>query len=130
DPVTVEIQGGGITFQENGTVTKTYGDAAFTNAASLGEATDGFTYTSANPEVATVAAETGEVTIVGAGTTVITAAKGETTGQYRLTVAPKEVVLTWSGTETRAYDGQPANVTAAVSGLIGDDVANVIVTGG
>ena len=54
------------------TLTKTYGDAPFTNP--LTKYGDGVvTYTSSDTNVATVNATTGEVTITGAGTTTITA---------------------------------------------------------
>lgn len=114
DIVTVTIAGGGVTFQdsgENGVLTRIYGDAAFANPASAEGVAVGFTYTSADPNVATVDAA-GTVTIVGAGSTVITATAGELSGQYRLTVQPKEVTLTWTGTEARVYDGKPSSVTA------------------
>ena len=53
------------------TVTKTYGDAAFTNA--ITNTGDGnITYTSSNAKVATIGSD-GKVTIVGAGTATITA---------------------------------------------------------
>ena len=51
------------------------------------------------------------------------------TGQYRLTVLPITVGLEWIGTEERVYDGQPSNVTATATGLLGDDTAPVTVTG-
>ncbi|OUN82867.1 hypothetical protein B5G06_08915 [Flavonifractor sp. An52] len=132
DIVTVTIAGGGVTFQdsgENGVLTRTYGDAAFANPASAEGASASFTYTSADTNVATVDAA-GTVTIVGAGSTVITATAGELSGQYRLTVQPKEVTLTWTGTEERVYDGQPSSVTAQAGGLMEDDAVTVTVTGG
>ena len=62
---------GSITF-EVASVSKTYGDAAFTNELSItGDGT--VTYSSDNEAVATVDAATGEVTIVGAGNAEITA---------------------------------------------------------
>ena len=45
-------------------------------------------YTSSNPAVATVDGETGAVTLVGVGTTVITATLGAYTASYTLTVTP------------------------------------------
>lgn len=57
------------------TVTKTVGDAAFTNT--LSGVTTGVSYSSDNEDVATVNATSGLVSIVGAGTAVITASAAE-----------------------------------------------------
>ena len=130
DIVTVEVEGGPLSFEQGGTVTRTYGDGPFINAASMDGSTEGFAYSSSDETVATVDASTGEVTIVGAGSAVITAEKEDVTGQYRLTVLPITVGLEWIGTEERVYDGQPSNVTATATGLLGDDTAPVTVTGG
>ena len=130
DIVTVEVEGGPLSFEQGGTVTRTYGDEPFTNAASMDGSTEGFTYSSSDKTVATVNPSTGEVTIVGAGSAVITAKKEDVTGQYRLTVSPIPVELEWSGTEERVYDGQPSNVTATATGLLGDDAVHVTVSGG
>ena len=63
--------------------TKTYGDTGFTMAASS-NSTGAISYTSGTPSVATINSSTGAVTIVGAGSTTITAnqvaATGYTTG--------------------------------------------------
>ena len=61
-----------ITFAQN-SITKTYGDAKFTNA--ITNTGDGVvTYTSNSEAVATVNSTTGEVTVIGVGTATITAA--------------------------------------------------------
>ena len=130
DIVTVEVEGGPLSFEQGGTVTRTYGDEPFTNAASMDGSTEGFTYSSSDKTVATVNPSTGEVTIVGAGSAVITAEKEGVTGQYRLTVLPITVGLEWRGTEERVYDGKPSNVTADATGLLGDDTVQVTVSGG
>ena len=130
DIVTVEVEGGPLSFEQGGTVTCTYGDRPFTNAASMDGATEGFTYSSSDETVARVDPSTGEVTIVGAGSAVITAKKEDVTGQYRLTVLPITVGLEWRGTEESVYDGEPSKVTATATGLLGDDTAPVTVTGG
>ena len=130
DIVTVEVEGGPLSFEQGGAITCTYGDEPFTNAASMDGSTEGFAYSSSDKSVAKVDANTGKVTIVGAGSAVITAKKDGVTGQYRLTVSPITVDLEWSGTEERVYDGQPSNVTATATGLLGDDTAPVTVTGG
>ena len=130
DIVTVEVEGGPLSFEQGGTVTRTYGDDPFTNAAVMDDSTEGFAYSSSDKSVAKVDANTGEVTIVGAGSAVITAKKEDVTGQYRLTVSPITVELEWRGTEERVYDGKPSNVTAAATGLLGDDTVQVTVSGG
>ena len=130
DIVTVEVEGGPLSFEQGGAITCTYGDDPFTNAASMDGSTEGFAYSSSDGSVAKVDASTGEVTIVGAGSAVITAKKDGVTGQYRLTVLPITVGLEWSGTEERVYDGQPSNVTATATGLLEGDAAQVTVTGG
>ncbi len=130
DIVTVEVEGGPLSFEQGGTVECTYGDEPFTNAAVMDDSTEGFAYSSSDETVATVDANTGEVTIVGAGSAVITAKKDGVTGQYRLTVSPITVDLEWRGTGERVYDGQPSNVTATAIGLLEGDAAQVTVTGG
>ena len=130
DIVTVEVEGGPLSFEQGGTVTRTYGDDPFTNAAVMDDSTEGFAYSSSDKSVAKVDANTGKVTIVGAGSAVITAKKDGVTGQYRLTVSPITVDLEWSGTGERVYDRQPSNVTATAIGLLNGDTAPVTVTGG
>ena len=130
DIVTVEVEGGPLSFEQGGAITCTYGDEPFTNAARMDDSTEGFAYSSSDETVAKVDANTGKVTIVGAGSAVITAKKDGVTGQYRLTVSPITVDLEWNGTEERVYDGQPSKVTATATGLLGDDTAPVTVTGG
>ncbi|SHK83165.1 MBG domain-containing protein [Hespellia stercorisuis] len=63
--------------------------------------------------------------------------KGLTSDNYKisyktgtLTVEQLEAAFTWSNTETRAYDGNPSKVTAAVNNLQNQDVITVEVTGG
>lgn len=85
------------------TTTVTYGDANITNAATAkyGESDTPITaikYTSSKPEVATVNASTGEVTIKGAGKTDITATVENladtyvgASASYTLTVNPKKI---------------------------------------
>ncbi|MCU7652506.1 phosphodiester glycosidase family protein [Acutalibacter sp. LFL-21] len=130
DIVTVEVEGGPLSFEQGGAITCAYGDEPFTNAARMDDSTEGFTYSSSDKTVATVNPSTGEVTIVGAGSAVITAKKEDVTGQYRLTVSPIPVGLEWNGMEDRVYDGQPSNVTATATGLLGDDAVQVTVSGG
>lgn len=74
------------------TVTKTVGDAKFTYAATLEPAEAGaVVYSSSNTSVATVDTGTGEVTIVGAGTTTI---KAEFAGNDDYEASSAEYTLT------------------------------------
>ena len=102
------------------TVDKTYGNNAFTNATL---ATSGLkenpqiTYSSSNPNIAAVDENTGEVTIVGAGTAVITATTSETTtygpttASYTVKVARKHITAPTAGTKVYEYNGQPQTYT-------------------
>ena len=121
-----------LTFAQQGSLTMTYGDAAFANAAS-NDRTDGgsITYASSRESVATVASD-GTVTIHAAGETTITATAAETANyqqsaaSYTLRVSPKGVTITGLQAESKTYDGTAAAVitgTPALSGLMaGDDV--------
>ena len=96
---------------------KTFGDEAFTNELTMtGDGTVSFA--SSDEEVATVDAETGEVTIVGAGTATITAYAADGTNyaydpnsaSYELTVGNATMTVTsegWTGT----YDGEEHSIT-------------------
>lgn len=68
---TLSIQQAAQTITFNALPAKTFGDAAFPLTATGGASGNSVTYTSSNPSVATVSGST--VTIVGAGTTSITA---------------------------------------------------------
>lgn len=110
---------------EDSAVTKTYGDAKFTQTAALQGVggTGRITYTSDNTAVATVNTATGEVTIVGAGSANITAAKAAdddwyaATDVYGLTVSRKTVTITANDKTAKAGQTQPA-YTYAVTGLV------------
>ena len=52
------------------------------------------------------------------------------TGSAEFTIAKAAVALTWSGADTRTYDGKASNVTASVTNKIGNDDVTVTVTGG
>ena len=121
-----------LTFAQQGSLTRTYGDDAFSNAASNNR-TDGgsITYASSRESVATVASD-GTVTIHAAGEATITATAAETANyqqsaaSYTLRVSPKGVTITGLQAESKTYDGTTAAVitgTPALSGLMaGDDV--------
>ncbi|MBQ4387455.1 MAG: Ig-like domain-containing protein [Prevotella sp.] len=88
-----------ISFATPTSVEKTFGDAAFTNAAtpSAGAGDGTLSYESSETSVATVDANTGEVTIAGVGSTTITASitAGDTyaaaSNTYTLTVAASSI---------------------------------------
>ena len=97
----------------DGKVTKTYGDADFTVAATDEAEGSSVSYESTNTNVATVDS-TGKVTIHAAGTTTIKATAHEAKDYaekkifYTLTVKPKTLTkddLTYSGPITKVYDG-------------------------
>lgn len=77
--------------------TAVYGSEGFTVKVKHDKGDGEITYSSSNPEVATVDAKTGAVTITGAGTTSVTATAAatmdyaETSAHYTLTVTPKKV---------------------------------------
>lgn len=120
-----------LTFAQQGSLTRTYGDDAFSNAASNNRRDGGsITYASSRESVATVASD-GTVTIHAAGEATITATAAETANyqqsaaSYTLRVSPKGVTITGLQAESKTYDGTAAVITGtpALSGLMaGDDV--------
>ncbi len=114
-----------VSFATPDAMNKTYGDSAFTNAATNSSPGCGaFTYTSGNTSVATVDANTGEATIVGAGTAVITATAPKVEGVYRatavsytLTVNKKAITVT-AENKTKPYG--TANPTLTFTHTPGD----------
>ena len=117
-----------ITFAESGDRTATYGDPAFTNAATNHSQQGGaISYSSSNPQVAAVDAN-GQVTILAAGETTITATAAmvegswaETSVSYKLTVAKKPLTVQATASE-KTYDGTTdADVTVTFQGLVGQD---------
>ena len=102
------------------TFEKTYGEGAFKNetltTSGLQEKPK-ITYSSNNANVATVDANTGKVTIVGAGTAVITATTSETTtygpttASYTVKVARKHITAPTADTKVYEYNGQPQTYT-------------------
>ena len=121
-----------LTFAQQGSLIRTYGDDAFSNAASNNRRDGGsITYASSRESVATVASD-GTVTIHAAGEATITATAAETANyqqsaaSYTLRVSPKGVTITGLQAESKTYDGTAAAVitgTPALSGLMaGDDV--------
>ena len=134
-----------VSFAENTTtVNKTYGDAAFTKTAtpSAGTSDGTLTYSSSTETVATVNATTGEVTIVGAGETIITATisagtiYAEASASYTLTVAKATnialtTVLPTAPTEStgdKTYTGNPIQLIQAGTTIAGAGTVKYKVT--
>ena len=124
----------GVAFSSS-TASATYGDKTANtptiSSGKLGNAT--FTYSSSNEGVAMVD-NIGTVTIKGAGTAEIKASFAGNDNfkpgylTYTLTVAQKEVGITW-GTTKFTYDGSSHVPTATATGLIGSDVCTINVEG-
>jgi len=112
-----------IAFADAGPVSRTFGDAAFTNAASGGAGSGAITYVSGTPAVALVDASTGQVTITGAGASTITANKAAdaahlaATANYTLNVAPaaQAIAFAAAGPVAKTY-GEPAFTNLAAGG--------------
>jgi alpha-tubulin suppressor-like RCC1 family protein len=64
--------------------TKTYGDSSFTITPPISDSDGSFSYSSSNTSIATISGDT--ITIVGAGTTTITATQSETTNYTSRTI--------------------------------------------
>ena len=122
-----------LTFATPDSVTKTYGDAEFTNAAANNREDGGaITYASNNTAVATVD-DTGKVTIKKAGTAVITATAAAVPGtyaqgvkSYTLTVNPKAITVTVQQAERKFGEANPtfAIETPAAGVLVGSDTVD------
>ena len=104
-------------------VSKTTNDAAFTNALTIvGDGT--VTYASSKPEVATVNATTGKVTIVGAGASTITATVADSdtytyatkTASYTLTVTQAVTFVKVTGTTIAGTETWTPSSSVFVSG--------------
>ena len=112
DPQTLVFEG--VT---DGKVAKTYGDQPFTEPLTGAETK--VTYTSSKPSVATVNATTGEVTIVGAGETTITATAAETdvyasaSVSYTLKVNKLRIAIPKPGKNELEYNGDEQTYTPA-----------------
>jgi hypothetical protein len=115
-------------------IIKTYGDAAFTNAVAAEYNGNGaITYSSSDTTVATVDGS-GQVTILKAGSAIITAEKSADAvyayaqTNYKLTVEPKPVTITGLSASNKQYDGATTvtiSGTAVINGLINGDTVTV-----
>ena len=104
-------------------ITRNFGDAAFTIIPTGGSGTGGVTYLSTDTSVATIDANSGEVALVGGGTTTITATKAgdvdynPATASYTLTIIDyaNAFVTTWevaAGSLGITIPTHPGNVFA------------------
>jgi len=117
-----------------GHITKTYGDTAFTNAVASGYKGSGaITYSSSDINVATVNGA-GQVTMLKAGSAIITAEKAADTEyahartEYTLAVNPKPVTITGLSAANKVYDGATTATvsgTAVISGKFSGDTVTV-----
>ena len=118
-----------------GDKTVTYGDENFILTGAVTDAGHGtgvWTWSSSTASVATIDAGTGEVTIVGQGTTTITATyeSDDTLGSaaITLTVNKKNVTITGLGAADKVYNNSTAATvtgTAVISGKVGNDDVTV-----
>ena len=117
-----------------GHIIKTYGDTAFTNAVASGYKGSGaITYSSSDINVATVNGE-GQVTMLKAGSAIITAEKAADTEyahartEYTLAVNRKPVTITGLSVANKVYDGATTATvsgTAVISGKFSGDTVTV-----
>jgi uncharacterized protein YjdB len=114
-----------ISFATAGPIDKFVGDAPFTNTASGGAGTGAITYSSSNLAVATVDADSGTVTLIAAGSTVITANKVASIGflaasaTYTVNVAApvgQFIAFSGPGPITRTF-GDPQFTNTAAGGF-------------
>ena len=107
----------------NAALTVTFGDATITTQiASGGQGTGAITYTSSNPDLATVIPDTGAVMIVNEGEVIITAIRAadetnkEATASYTLTVAKGDDVLSFPSADFIGNVGSSAITTQIAKG--------------
>lgn len=110
----------GLTFA-TATESKNFGDAAFTKAATVSTASAGaITYESSDENVATVDETTGEVTILSAGITTITATIAAD-GNYCAAEATYELTVLALKPTIIATGSNPEGVSAEVSATVSSD---------
>ncbi|MEG0764266.1 MAG: YDG domain-containing protein, partial [Oscillospiraceae bacterium] len=107
----------------------TYGDAKFTNKATLSEGTDAISYKSSDTSIATVDAATGEVTVLKNGNVTIEATSINTATHiiaakgYKLTIAHKMLIVRGATPKAKIYDGNTDIVleNCTLDGIVGTD---------
>lgn len=116
-----------ISFADPGPIRKVQGlDTSFVNTASGGLGLGAITYVSSNPAVATVDASTGTVTLVGLGTTTITATKAADAfvgaqASYTLTVDSPQPINLQSFTKT---SDNSISWTTGATGTLSCEISN------
>ena len=117
---------------EKDAVTVHANETTVTNPIERTENGGSVTYTSSNKDVATVNATTGEVTIVGAGETIITATAAETgdyqdaSASYELTVTQHEFSNQWSSDTKGHWHACTVNGCAVKAGAEDHDFEWVV----
>ncbi|WP_066460120.1 S-layer homology domain-containing protein [Anaerotruncus rubiinfantis] len=112
----------------NANVIKTYGDSKFINALTQTTVNGAISYASSDTGVATVNVTTGEITIVGQGSTTITATAAETadyaeaTASYTVTVAKKSLELKADDKSMTKGSSLPTFTYQAIGLVNGDTV--------
>jgi len=106
-----------LSFAES-TVTKTVGDPIFTNVLTHSVGSGTVTYSSSNTSVATVQPTTGEVAIVGAGTTIITANAARVPGVYAPGSASFTLTVNNAPIKTVSVGSQSGTATAGTAGSL------------
>lgn len=147
----IQPQSQSIAFAQAGPLNKFADDAPFSDLASGGAGSGAITYASSAPGVATVDTHTGLATIVGTGTTQITASKAADAfyeaaqASYQLLVAPRSVSVTaWVGaadsevsfaalplaldfTRSSDFSCDPANYSSCANGAQTQTSTNILV---
>ena len=106
-----------------GTISKTYGDDEFTVSAAGGQSTGKVTYASSDPNIASVDAVSGTVTIKGSGSVTMTAVK-EGNGNYNAATAAVTININKADQTGFGFAG------GTVSKTYGDDEFTVPAAGG
>ena len=131
DEVSIVENNPTITFANPISVSKINGDAAFTNLAASNSAGE-IIYSSGTPSVATVNSSSGQVTIVGVGSSVITATQAANgnynagSQAYTLNVATRPII-TISGTQTASVLTNPvADISVSANTELTIDAASTV----
>ena len=127
---TSNLQNQTIAFPDPSEVPKTYGDAAFTiKVSNEGLGSGAITYRSGDTNVATVNRDSGQVTIVKAGSTTIYADKAadttynSTTANYTLNIDKKTITISGVTATGREYNGlETVSLSGGtLNGIVGGD---------
>lgn len=119
-PGTLTVNAPALTF--NPISSTAYGTADFSPGAT---STSSITYTSSNPAVATIVS--GNIHIVGAGTSTITANDGTTSLQQTLTVTPVALTIT-AANKSKTYGVVNPTLSVTYSGFVNNETSSVLST--